>query len=1011
MRYSFPPTRLALAGVLLAAALPATAAAQPGTAVRAGQTVSGTLAASDPKLDDGSFYDQYVYRGRPGEQVVVTMKSGAFDTYLTAGAMNGTAYASSVTDDDGGGGTDSRLTAAVGPTGVLVIRANSVAAGATGAYTLEIGGSPVAGPTPGGPRPGGPMGTIAVGQTVNGELQESDMKLADNSYADEYRFEGRAGDRIVITLRSAAFDSYLTWGTGQGTAFASTGTDDDGAGGTDSRLQVTVPSSGTYTIRANSLAANSTGAYTLTVERAGATPIATTRPQPSAGGEGTISAGQTVSGQLQTSDLKLADNSYADEYRYTGRPGEELVITLRSSTFDTYLVWGAGQGSSFRSEKTDDDGAGGTDSRLRVTVGSGGTYTIRANSLAANTTGAYTLSVESTGTGQAVAAGGVIRAGQNVSGRLDTSDPRLPDNSHYDSYVYEGTPGEQILITLTSPEFDTYLRWGRGQGSQFQLLGTDDDAGGGTNARMQVTVDASGTYTIQANSLAANTTGAYTLSVERASGAAPSGAQTLSMGQTVSGRLDTSDPKLSDNSHYDLYVYRGRPGERVLVTMRSTDFDTYMAWGRLAGSRFEAESRDDDGGGGTNSQLIATVGASGTYAVQANSLAAGATGSYTLSVQPVGATAAQQTTPQAPAGAATVTAGQTVSGQLTRTDPMLSDSSFYDQYVYQGRPGDRLEITMTSSDFDTYLRWGRLEGGRLEAEVNDDDGAGGTNAKATVTVGGTGVYVIQANAFEPGKTGSYTLSVRTLSAAPVQTAAEERTAGQSKWLYGFTEATTPALRTLGQRIKQAGMMERFTESLNNNTNLPPLPRSVSVRMAQCGNVNAFYSPRQGAVTMCYELLNHLANIFVRDGQWTQAQSEAVDGAVNFIMYHEVGHALVDVMDLPVTGREEDAVDQLATYILVGSGEKGAQAAFNGVLAVQPGENAVFDNSDFADEHSLGPQRLFNIACWVYGSDPQKYSRIVTEGMLPRERAVRCPGEYQRMSKAWERLLSANRNVR
>jgi hypothetical protein len=252
--------------------------------------------------------------------------------------------------------------------------------------------------------------------------------------------------------------------------------------------------------------------------------------------------------------------------------------------------------------------------------------------------------------------------------------------------------------------------------------------------------------------------------------------------------------------------------------------------------------------------------------------------------------------------------------------------------------------------------------------------------------------------------------VQPLSAA-AQTAAEERTSGQAKWLYAYTEATTPILRTLGQRIKEAGMMERFTEVLNTNSNLPALPRSVGLRMAQCGNVNAFYNPRQGTVTMCYELLQHLAGIFVQDGRWTQEQTEAVDGAVNFIMYHEVGHALVDVMDLPVTGREEDAVDQLATYLLVGSGEKGAQAAFNGVLAVQPGENAVFDNSDFADEHSLGPQRLFNIACWVYGSDPQKYSRIVSGGMLPRERAARCPGEYQRMSKAWERLLSANRNMR
>jgi 3'-phosphoadenosine 5'-phosphosulfate sulfotransferase len=821
---------------------------------------------------------------------------------------------------------------------------------------------------------------------------------------------------VTVTLRSSAFDTYLSVGTMNGSTFSSEATDDDGAGGTDSRVSAAVGPGGVLVIRANSLTGGATGAYTVEVQSGGGGGGGAEPPPPPGPQRGgtAISAGQTVRGELARTDMRLADNSYADDYTFTARAGEQLVITLRSTDFDTYLVWGSGTGSSFRSEKTDDDGAGGTDSQLTVTVVAGGTYTIRANSLAASSTGAYTLSVERAGGGGgggggAQARGGVIRAGETVAGRLEASDPKLPDNSHYDSYVYQGTPGEQILITLTSGDFDTYLRWGRMQGQQFQLLGTDDDAAGGTNSRMQVTLDQSGTYAIQANSLSANVTGSYTLAVERASGAAPSGAQTIAMGQTVSGRLDTSDPKLSDNSHYDLYVYRGRPGEQVMVTMRSSDFDTYMAWGRVAGNRFDAIERDDDSGGGTNSQLIATVGASGTYAVQANSLAAGATGSYTLTVQPVSATAQQQ--PATPAGAVTVTAGQTITGQLTASDPMLSDSSYYDQYVYRGTPGDRLQITLRSSDFDTYLRWGRLEGARFEAEVNDDDGGGGTNAQATVTVGGTGVYVIQANAFEPRKTGSYTLAVQRLSAAPVQTAAEERTAGQNKWLYGSTEPTTPALRTLGQRIKQAGMMERFTESLNSNRNLPSLPRSVSVRTAQCGNVNAFYNPRQGAVTMCYEMLNHLANIFVRDGQWTQAQSEAVDGAVNFIMYHEVGHALVDVMDLPVTGREEDAVDQLATYILIGSGEKGAQAAFNGVLAVQPGENAVFDNSDFADEHSLGPQRLFNIACWVYGSDPQKYSRIVTGGMLPRERAVRCPGEYQRMAKAWERLLSANRNVR
>jgi hypothetical protein len=96
-------------------------------------------------------------------------------------------------------------------------------------------------------------------------------------------------------------------------------------------------------------------------------------------------------------------------------------------------------------------------------------------------------------------------------------------------------------------------------------------------------------------------------------------------------------------------------------------------------------------------------------------------------------------------------------------------------------------------------------------------------------------------------------------------------------------------------------------------------------------------------------------------------------------------------------------DQLAVFMLAEAGVKGAQAAVSGVLALQPA-NARFDASDFADEHSLGPQRLYNVLCWIYGSDPRAYSGLVEGGNLPRERATRCPSEWERMSKAWHRLL-------
>jgi hypothetical protein len=338
---------------------------------------------------------------------------------------------------------------------------------------------------------------------------------------------------------------------------------------------------------------------------------------------------------------------------------------------------------------------------------------------------------------------------------------------------------------------------------------------------------------------------------------------------------------------------------------------------------------------------------------------------------------------------------------------MLSDSSYYDQYVFQGRPGERLQITLRSTDFDVFLRWGRLNGDQFQDEAHDDDGAGGTDAQVTVTVGGTGVYAIQANAFEAGRTGRYTLTVQPVAASPttttVPTTAGSRAGAEGKWLYSYVDATSPRFRVAGQRLKQAQMLESLAAGLNERF---PLPRNVSLRTNQCGQVNAFYSPSQGTVTFCYEMFQYLSDMFVPDGQWTTQQREAVDGASNFILMHEVGHALVHVLDLPITGREEDAVDQLAAVMLISSGEKGAMAALNGVRAVQPGENAVFDNSDFADEHSLGPQRLYNVACWIYGSDPRKYAGLVSGGLLPQARAQRCPGEYERLSKAWIRLLQA-----
>jgi hypothetical protein len=332
---------------------------------------------------------------------------------------------------------------------------------------------------------------------------------------------------------------------------------------------------------------------------------------------------------------------------------------------------------------------------------------------------------------------------------------------------------------------------------------------------------------------------------------------------------------------------------------------------------------------------------------------------------------------------------------------MLGDSSFFNQYAYRGNPGDRLRITLTSTEFDAYLRWGRVQDGWVEAEAYDDDSGGGTNAQLEVTVGGTGVYAVQANSFSAGQTGAYSLTVERLAGGPLVAEPELPAGSSGKWVHAYVDTADPAFRSLGQMVKQWAPLEALTNDLNQRFQLP---RNVHVVVDECGEINAFYTPSEAAIVFCYELIEYLADQFAPDRAWTMEQQEAVRGAIDFILLHEVGHALVDQFEIPITGREEDAVDQLATVTLVGLGEKGAVAALRGVEALQPEGNS-FNDSDHADEHSLGPVRLYNVACWVYGSNPQRYENLVTSGFLPQDRAVRCTSEWDQMQKSWERLLA------
>jgi hypothetical protein len=228
--------------------------------------------------------------------------------------------------------------------------------------------------------------------------------------------------------------------------------------------------------------------------------------------------------------------------------------------------------------------------------------------------------------------------------------------------------------------------------------------------------------------------------------------------------------------------------------------------------------------------------------------------------------------------------------------------------------------------------------------------------------------------------------------------------GGGRFKVGFNDAKSDKGRHAQQEMSDdEKVLQGEADDLNKTF---ALPRDVYINFNECGEANAFYSPEKQEITICYELVQQFYDEFKDDAKGNEkALDDMVGGAVTFTFFHELGHALIHVCDLPVTGKEEDAVDQLSTIILADGTDSGEQMALEGAASFAKESEQELDKDAFADEHSLNQQRFYNIICLLYGHNEQKYASLVKDGVLPQERAERCGEEYQKIQKAWSTLLA------
>ena len=122
-------------------------------------------------------------------------------------------------------------------------------------------------------------------------------------------------------------------------------------------------------------------------------------------------------------------------------------------------------------------------------------------------------------------------------------------------------------------------------------------------------------------------------------------------------------------------------------------------------------------------------------------------------------------------------------------------------------------------------------------------------------------------------------------------------------------------------MKDARLLEDVAQDVNNSLKLP---EDVALVADQCGRANAAWNSGQREIKICYELGDLNLRLFeddpvhegVHPGHGDTGPAQAAVNATIGVFFHELGHAVISLFDLPITGREEDVADQLAAYAIL-----------------------------------------------------------------------------------------------
>jgi|SRR6516225_8233524 hypothetical protein len=236
----------------------------------------------------------------------------------------------------------------------------------------------------------------------------------------------------------------------------------------------------------------------------------------------------------------------------------------------------------------------------------------------------------------------------------------------------------------------------------------------------------------------------------------------------------------------------------------------------------------------------------------------------------------------------------------------------------------------------------------------------------------------------------------------------------------YVEPSEGEYRPIYERLKKRQVLEELQQFL------APLrlPRKVLVQIEQCNKDTQRYT-EGGSVTICYQYIHELEKFAEKIPPDTRtargvSREDAVVGGFVQVVLNGMSHAVFDILEVPVWGREEDAADKLAGFLMLQFGTDIARSLLNGAAFFFEASDRTWTGSDFSDTRGTEAQRFYNYLCIAYGGDPKAFKDFVESAgtgmrrpgqpserridLLPQHRAEQCQKEFLDLKYAFDQTI-------